>query len=380
MELSLIESLYNNAMSKPREVLDIFNNFFGEEYVDMQGFKTLEEAKEFFQTRTETASSMNSFLSNGFILVWFPHVRITNENDRYVDINDLYAKISIDTLGRMIAGFTLNRSNYSLLHMRSNYMHSHISSIPFNNFEEFQRPCTGSGPINHTITSLNRDFDPDIWNLFCLELSKYVTVESLAGVPYNRLENIGVARGYENSLEFNWTNYWDRYSMRFSISDLAKFTIYLIKSDIIKLNYINGSYAMCDSDLDIRLKVSKVFIEWYNKKFSKGEAYYTLDDLLSNRILLSGIVSNGKFISGNNNIPEDYSSYVGKLVCKFKGRNILLSISGLEDNSMERNRVLLLNTKITNYIFTKIFNVINYKYGREVNNSTDSTDKKIRFI
>ena len=72
-------------------------------------------------------------------------------------------------------------------------MHSHISSIPFGNFTFFQSPCTGSGPINNTICSLSRDFDANLWRLFCLELSKYVEVESIAGTPYHRLE--GLTRG-----------------------------------------------------------------------------------------------------------------------------------------------------------------------------------------
>ena len=40
-----IEELYNSIMKKPLRILDIFNNFFGEEKVDMQGYPTMEEFK-----------------------------------------------------------------------------------------------------------------------------------------------------------------------------------------------------------------------------------------------------------------------------------------------------------------------------------------------
>ena len=116
--------------------------------------------------------------NNIFILVHFPHVRVTNEHDRFVDINHLWAKVKVMYNGTLNGGFTLNRSEYTMLHISSRYMHSHISSIPTNDFTQFQNPCTGSGPINGTISVLNRDYDEDMWNMFCLELSKYVVLIS----------------------------------------------------------------------------------------------------------------------------------------------------------------------------------------------------------
>ena len=40
-----IEKLYNSIMEKSLQVLNIFNDFFGEERVDMQGYSSLEEFK-----------------------------------------------------------------------------------------------------------------------------------------------------------------------------------------------------------------------------------------------------------------------------------------------------------------------------------------------
>ena len=127
---------------------------------------------------------VSSKFNNMFILVHFPHVRITNEHDRYVDINHLWAKIKITSEGTMNGNFTLNRSEYQAIHFMSNYMHSHVSSIPRDDLTRFMSPCTGDGPINSTISSLYREFDSDLWQLFCLELSKYVTVESISGRPW----------------------------------------------------------------------------------------------------------------------------------------------------------------------------------------------------
>ena len=230
-----IEELYNSLMDKPLRVLGIFNDFFGEDKVDMQGYLSLEKFKSWigieplsnytnsnivgmnrndwnmYKTHAVTDLPENQIekainvltdttikriigyakFNNIFILIHFPHVRVTNEYDRFVDINHLWAKVKVMYDGTLIGGFTLNRSEYTMLHISSGYMHSHISYIPTDDFTVFQEPCTGSGPINSTISTLNRDYDEDMWNMFCLELSKYVTVESVAGRPYKYLESLG---------------------------------------------------------------------------------------------------------------------------------------------------------------------------------------------
>ena len=221
-------------MSKPYEVLEIFNHYYGEDRVDIQSFPTFEEFKEHIFTsnirnilscevldirpseyreladktlltvpdnliervlEVLTDTSVVDYLGrahfNGiFILVHFPRVKITNENDKFVYANHMYAKICVSYNGSMINRFTLNRAEYSYDHISSDYMHSHIPGIPLSNFTNFMTPCLGSGPIRSTISNLNREYDEDLWGLFCLELDKYVHTESIAGGPYRRLENI----------------------------------------------------------------------------------------------------------------------------------------------------------------------------------------------
>lgn len=162
-----VHTLYNTIMDKPLQVLDIFNDFFGKDKVDMQGamseeeLRTLLEAKhihtylnrsdldmaaedwdkystksivELPQGKFELALSALSYdhtienitfieFNDIFILVHFPHVRVTNEHDRYVDINHLWAKIKITSKGTMNGGFALNRSEYQAAHFMSDYMH-----------------------------------------------------------------------------------------------------------------------------------------------------------------------------------------------------------------------------------------------------------------
>ena len=405
-----IEELYNSLMDKPFRVLSIFNDFFGEDKVDMQGYLSLDEFKSWMnieplstyipnsnivsmdnndwsmyrtQTITDLPEDQVEKVVNGltniivkeiignvefndiFILVHFPHVRVTNEHNRFVDINHLWAKIKVMWDGTMSGRFTLNRSEYTLLHFRSHYLHSHISSIPKADFTQFQNPCTGSGPINGTISTLNRDYDEDMWNMFCLELSKYVTVESVAGRPYHYLENLGTRDmqvGEDKFITYLFPNHCvnDILSNKFK-----EFVRYFINSKKLKFNYVNGSYSIGMSFIEFIVLISNEFIKWYNDQFNKGELTTKFEDLKKHGILRECIIDNGKiYYDRNINNANNYAQYIGKQVCMFKGKEITVDITDITRVENE-NKSIILDTQTALYILTTILKVLNYRYGRD---------------
>ena len=404
-----IEELYNSLMDKPFRVLSIFNDFFGEDKVDMQGYLSLDEFKSWMnieplstyipnsnivsmdnndwsmyrtQTITDLPEDQVEKVVNGltniivkeiignvgfndiFILVHFPHVRVTNEHNRFVDINHLWAKIKVMWDGTMSGRFTLNRSEYTLLHFRSHYLHSHISSIPKADFTQFQNPCTGSGPINGTISTLNRDYDEDMWNMFCLELSKYVTVESVAGRPYHYLENLGT-RDMQVGEDKFITYLFPNYCVNDILSDkFKKFVRYFINSKKLKFNYVNGSYSIGMSLIEFIVLISNEFIKWYNDQFNKGELTTKFEDLKKHGILRECIIDNGKiYYDMNINNANNYAQYIGKQVCMFKGKEITVDITDITRVENE-NKSIILDTQTALYILTTILKVLNYRYGR----------------
>ena len=404
-----IEELYNSLMDKPFRVLSIFNDFFGEDKVDMQGYLSLDEFKSWMnieplstyipnsnivsmdnndwsmyrtQTITDLPEDQVEKVVNGltniivkeiigsvefndiFILVHFPHVRVTNEHNRFVDINHLWAKIKVMWDGTMSGRFTLNRSEYTLLHFRSHYLHSHISSIPKADFTQFQTPCTGSGPINGTISTLNRDYDEDMWNMFCLELSKYVTVESVAGRPYHYLENLGT-RDMQVGEDKFITYLFPNYCVNNILSDkLKEFVRYFINSKKLKFNYVNGSYSIGMSFIEFIVLISNEFIKWYNDQFNKGELTTKFEDLKKHGILRECIIDNGKiYYDRNINNTNNYAQYIGKQVCMFKGKEITVDITDITRVENE-NKSIILDTQTALYILTTILKVLNYRYGR----------------
>ena len=404
-----IEELYNSLMDKPLRVLGIFNDFFGEDKVDMQGYWSLDKFKSWMNIEplstyipngsitgmsnddwgvyrafpiTELPESQVEKVANAltsatvrkeigsinfnriFILVHFPHVKVTNEHDRFVNINHLWAKVKVMYDGTLNGRFTLNRSEYTLLHIRSNYLHSHVSSIPTNDFTQFQSPCTGSGPINGTITALNINYDEDTWNMFCLELSKYVTVESIAGRPYRYLEKLGtddMETGVDRFITYLSPSYYGRV---FNFSNLKGFVRYFINSKKLKFNYVNESYSIGMSLIEFIVLISNEFIKWYNDQFNKGKLTAKFEDLKRWGILRECIIDNGKiyYDNGRNNV-NSYAQYIGKKVCVFKGKEITVDITDIAEVKNE-NKSIILNTQDALYILTIILKVLNYRYGR----------------
>ena len=404
-----VEETYNSLMDKPLRVLGIFNDFFGEDKVDMQGYWSLDKFKSWINieplstyipdgntvsmsrndwsmyktcaitdlpedqvekvvnvlTDNRVKERIGNAKFNGiFILVHFPHVRVTNEYDRFVDINHLWAKVKVMYDGTLNGAFTLNRSEYTLLHFKSGYMHSHVSSIPTGDFTQFQPPCTGSGPINNTISTLNRDYDGDMWNMFCLELSKYVTVESVAGRPYNYLEKLDtndMEAGIDRFITYLTLNY---YGSGITSDKFKEFVRYFINSKKLKFNYVNGSYSIGMSFIEFIVLISNEFIKWYNDQFNKEKLTAKFADLKRHGILRECIIDNGKiyYDRGRNNV-NNYAQYIGRKVCMFKRREITVDITDITEVGND-NKSIILDIEAALYILTTILKVLNYRYGR----------------
>lgn len=421
-----IQELYDLIMSKPYEVLEIFNHYYGEDRVDIQSFPTFEKFKEYISisdireiltcevldirpseyreladktlltvpdnliervlevlTDTSVVDYLGRTYFNGiFILVHFPIVKITNENDKFVYANHMYAKICVSYNGSMISRFTLNRAEYSYDHISSDYMHSHISGIPLNDFTRFLTPCLGSGPIRSTISNLNSEYDEDLWGLFCLELDKYIHTESIAGGPYRRLENI-----YTNNRRTNVLLSTDFKVIKHFINsnsfdkDMCKvFTRHLLMSKKLKFAYNSAGYSIGMSFRDYIITVSNVFIDWYNEAFNNGVYTYSLEELIRHNIVNKYKITSTKIIQEVSTRGTNYLIYNGKKVCTFKGKDVLVKITD-SINTENVNTSILLNPDIALYILTKILYILNYKYGKQESTQEENrTNKKSKIL
>lgn len=420
-----IEALYRELLELPMAVTEIFNDFYGEERVDLQPMSLEEFIYELGRTEMQDivgggsstfagssymrshrdehlivsysnrmyshalteridifdryAPYMKEFIGNKWftdipIIIHFPHVTIRNEYDRTVEVDNLWAKVPVTWEGKGRGWFKMNRSEYDVVHMQSDYMHSHVSGIDFD--FKFRSVCTGSGPINNTMSSLTVGFDEPIWQLFCLELERYMGTESLTGGPYRRMENIGA----------NGSNMRDNFSMEqasyvsnnhFSMETLNEFLAYLLASNVLKFNYRNGSYGLAHTFTDTVLTISNAFINWYNAKYRATSNTPDVDTLRESGIIKEAIIANGAIYDPNSNASRDYSQFVGRKVLTFKGHDVNLVINGLSNGV--RNVSTILNVEIIREYVWAILELLNCEYGNSKKTKSGIDKKKTRF-
>jgi hypothetical protein len=341
--------LHKELMEKPLKVYEIFKDFFGENLVDLQGFPDL----------TPDSPALGASSYSGYIIVRFPHVTVTNEHERSVDIKEVYVKLKIDCTGALIGRFQLSRAHFPISHIKSNYAHSHIPGIPSLD-TPFLDPCLGSGPINNTINSLNVDFDEDLWNLFCLELQKYVSTESISGVPYRYLEHIGVDRYSPSSIN-TYNIYHSNGLPRHYSHVLYKKFLREVPFSSLKFKYHNNEWQFAMSYTKYMILISNLFIQWFNNLPEEERVSYRT--IVQNFVSEYKICNNKIYTTSNTN--SNYSNIEGLQICTFKGAPVKVVVE--REVSAVENTVLLITPQIANKILTDILNLVNWKYGNNEN-------------
>lgn len=374
------EELQEKFFGKIYKVYDIFKDFFGEENVDLQGLPTIElligrrYVKALVDGKFEVSeSNANSLISSiesntPSIMVHWPKVTVTNEYDKSIVITDLFAKIPINGAGKIPMeqhGFLLNRSSYSALQFKCGYIHSHVPTMRKEHLSTFQQPCLGRGPILRTIASLKMEFNETMWMLFCQELDMYVTVESIAGVPYFRLETVKIGNDSLLISDVPIINPSTIYSkLRVLPKDkFLDFMKYYIKNGNIKLNFINGNFHLGMEYNAFLLDVSNAFIKWYNE----GNLDETFAELVSKAILQRVIVSNRNIYNIGMCPPKamDFTTYIGMELFQFKNENVLLNIFDEGNTDTQDEETIILNNGIAEFVLGSILRIVNYRYRND---------------
>lgn len=390
--IETINSQYESLMEKPLEIFRVFSEYFGEDKVDLKGYRTKAEFTNCVLGGMTPESSLCSLNKNGVhcftLYVWFPEVKITNENNKSTYVKDLYVKIFIDVSGQLLGKFYINRATYTYTQLCCRYIHSHVPRLDTSNPALFKTPCTGEGPINNTISSLNMVYDIDLWQLFCSELEDFVQTESIAGIPYIRLESLGgeVTGGNYNSFLYVMFNQeaWYRISGDIPVIDVRNefildFVRYLLKSKVLPMEYSNGTYSLGMSPVQATILVSNKFIEWFNKENNIYRKSITEEDLISYNVLMRAIVAEDSIYKPSADLnTSDISRIEGCFICNFKGK--LITITVLPEETSQRNLSLVLTQKVMNNIVTAICKVVNLRYGRKSTEQESKFDRPTLYI
>jgi len=388
--LYTISELRQKLFGPVYDVYEVFKNFYGEEFTDLQGIPSDEELSDMlrvfwdiqpvgsdsYELDDEDYTTLKSRYDNtrAIIMVWWPSVTVSNENDRSILIHDLYARVDLTPDGRIpyeMTGFKLNRTTFTDVQFESGYIHSHVPSrcgLP-----NFQNPCLGRGPIRNTIADLKNNYEEALWMLFCQELSLYVTVESLTGGPYIKLEEVSNLHRSLTYSNFTLGSYGDikSYIIRRCENNhinfeeaLKDFTKYYISQGTFPVSYTNGEYICSLSYFDYMISISNAFISWFNMKGRRNMLSF-----IREYIVEKVVAKEGKFYRlGSSTSRSSSDTYEGQTVLTFKGNDIPLRIIHT-DSEQDTHTVTLLDHDIAMCIYTGILKIINYRYKNEHHNT-----------
>lgn len=372
MTIDELKDKYYTPTESVNTVYDIFKDFFNKVRVDLQinkRFKSffdnlLKEPSEFtlnklsdynLNAKLDIADFINTYYQEPpfFIFVHFPNVTITNEHNDSINIKDLYARIPIYWNGTLKRRFEMIVTTYTRTLFNAGYCHSHLHTL-YGNKPCFDTPCLGTGPLVETCSVLTSNFTEDNWRLFCVELSRYVTVESLLGTPYYRMTNI-TNKSNNKPIKVHYVhNYIWNYK------ELLIETIHnLISNKLLNFKYVNGEYNFANSEAELIRIISNEFIAIYNDKFNKKEVVETLQQLANRCFIKKVKYFNDNYYFISTVIDRIPSSDV---LFTFKGKDIKTVVT--EDITNVR-QIYILNPDKVSYIATKLLEFINMNYGKE---------------
>lgn len=288
------------------------------------------------------------------VIIHIPYKKITNENDLSTDLYDVFLKLQFSNSGRFFPRFQILRSTYTLEQFNKGYMHSHTPAFNLDFGISWETPCTGSGPINGTMMELSRQsyfLDENTIQLLLWELDKFVGVESIAGGPYMRIENMG-----NNQSGISRVSSISRY-----ISDphMKEFFISYLQSKRMKIAFKNGCYVLADSFDNWWLDISDYYIYWCNANIKNH---------VINSYLLAKYIKSGNTISHSNQITlsSRQNTFIEEnngvlTIIKFNGVEYKFKIHEQESTAIE---VRLLAYDFAYALLFKILQIINYYHGK----------------
>jgi hypothetical protein len=384
-------------------IVDIFNDYYGEERVDLQynfwdsfisnilhnWFYNPETFEVTFNSTdngawvgmsniyNESEENINRILNSidfqdlypnhhyssnyVFILVHFPQVKITNESGKSTSIKNLFAKITL-TLKGEFKTLQFSKTHYTYAHFIHGYLHSHVPrEVTYNNF---QSCCTGTGPINDTIRNLQyyeEDNDyTDQWMQFCWDLDKYVTVESEEGIPYIRMSNCVSEIKTGEELSLNLDNCVISSSYYLNTHDLQEFVKYLIRNKVFKFKWSHKKWGYAHSNEDLIILISNHFLRWI-KTYSLISSNSCVN--VQNRYFEQTISINNKLFCKSHTAPPDITNHQNKDMFVFKGEMQKLHIDNPTNNNI--GFIWTLNSKYAQPILIYLLKIINIYYGKD---------------
>ena len=364
--LEEVHYAYSCIPKKVYEVYRIACRYFGKERVELTvGYDAfnpemlqgdtptlrMDEIPKINQIENPEIVSQTIFWSVYGLLIYFPSITVVNELEKSTVIKDVFIRIPLQNDGKLAAGFKMMRTTYTNKELKIGYMHSHCKPVSKSRIYEWKSPCLGTGPIRRTISTLISSFDDRCWGLFFWELDKFTQVESLSGVPYIRLQNLGASSGRKTAVSVIRTNVLLQDSERETLTHLIKS---YLSTNLFKLNVLNGKIILGMPFLEWLVQFTEYYDKWRTVAVQNG---YT--ENLDRRVVRYAIKDNVLHMDEDSN---NWNSLIGFPLVKFKGTAFNFDIT---TQTSESTGVWLFEAGFAYFILNQLLTYINVFYAKQ---------------
>ena len=329
------------------ETLELFEQQFGEDHIDFDIFTAQERKQEDLHTYSSYISVQQYFLL--YYDVWKHNIvikidkeTVKNEFGLSTVIYDLFIKLEFKRSGALCYGIYYKKATFTKNQLLSHYIHSHCPRLYASDRIEWQHVCTGSGPINNSVTALaNADTPLERYYGFIAELRQIVRVESLQGGPYIKIEDINGTlkeRKLVNMVTLTFTN------------KQKEFVKSYIRSNRLKLGVINGKFCLGCS-----------FVEWLTDLTEYAKAWGKEND--QSISLVDTIVKDNKLYQKEEQYADETMlRLIGKPVITFRNKEYRIQV--IDDGSDAKTKKLINPAQAASLLY-RILTVLNQNYGTE---------------
>lgn len=320
-----------------------------------------------------------------YALLHYPSIKVTNENNNSIIVNDLYVLVGIvdnvfNTMKALVATYDRKKAAVG-------YAFSHIPRVSRIEDLKFNGCCLGNCPINSLKTRMATQSKrasgvrDELISMMCMNIDRYFHVESISGGPYVKMSEVKDAQSGKKGNVVYYNIYSTNTSFAGRIpNDIvpvikkAMMDMYVDGKVFVK-RVIRGNPNPRRGSLNCSIKRRELFTDDeyrfcinFTKYFKRAYAEMSLLKKLTNTEVL---LSNGLLkIYGTDGkklyTPEHGSSGQsivhnnGMFLFNFKGKPVHLSVTGddIESNNHEN---IFINIELSIYIHSILLGIIGLK-------------------
>lgn len=180
--------------------------FFPNKRKEMFFGKKLDEFKRgVIQEDILMLTIMNILSDTVHFIIRYKNITVENEFGKSTFIEELFVDIPICTSfgNKVLLAPIMTRAKFSKNHLACGYMHSHAKSIQMKFDMNWRSLCFGNGPMAGLIMNIRTGITTleESLPMISFNMDRFVTVESIKGVPYVKLENVHSVNFYKNGIE-----------------------------------------------------------------------------------------------------------------------------------------------------------------------------------